>query len=71
MKRIFSVKLESSMLTRAGNTFLSPRTLSVAYETVADTAVDAIRRATRQARREYTYRGRYIVTMLEHRGPAV
>lgn len=71
MKRIFSIKLESSMLTSAGNPRRSPYTLSPAYETVADNAVEAIRRATRQARRDYNYRGGYIVTMLEHRGPAV
>lgn len=59
------------MLTSAGNPRRSPYTLSLAYETVADTAADAIRRATRQARREYNYGGGYIVTMLEHRGPAV
>lgn len=71
MKRIFSVKLASCMLTSSGNTRWSPRTLMLAYETVADNAVEAIRRATRQARREYDYRGGYVVTMVEHRGPAV
>lgn len=71
MKRIFSVKLESCMLTSAGNSRYAPRTLSPSYETVADTAIEAIRKATRQARRDYNYGGGYIVTMLEHRGPAV
>jgi hypothetical protein len=69
MKRVFSVQLESVRVVSINGR--TPSTVEAAYEVVADTAIDAIRRATRQARRDHTYRGAYVVIDLTHRGPAV
>lgn len=65
MKRVFSVELESVKFA----TRMYP--LRPVYEVVADTAIDAIGKALRQAKRDYAYRGAYIVTQLKHRGAAV
>jgi|HubBroStandDraft_2_1064218.scaffolds.fasta_scaffold81005_6 hypothetical protein len=69
MKRVFSVQLESVRVVSINGR--TPSTVEAAYEVVADTAIDAIRRATRQARRDHAYRGAYVVIDLTHRGPAV
>lgn len=67
MKRVFLVRMESVSAT--ANDYRGP--LRLAYETVADTAVQAIHKAKVQAKRDYRYRGAYIITKVKHRGPAV
>jgi hypothetical protein len=68
MKRVFFVELESVRLVPGR---IGMQTLRLEYESIADTAVGAIRRAFHQARRDHRYRGAYIVANLKHRGPAV
>jgi hypothetical protein len=60
MKRVFQVSLSKTH---------APRTYT--YEVVAETAEKAIVKARAQARRDYDWRGAYIVESLLHRGPAV
>jgi hypothetical protein len=72
MKRIFSVELESAHLVSVDIEGRSHRLRQCpTYECVAETGVEAIRRALAQARRDYNYRGQWIVNSLRHRGPAV
>lgn len=66
MKRIFSVELRVRAQGPRDGIRLTP-----IYECVADTAVEAIRRAIAQARRDNPYRGAYVVEQLIHRGPAI
>jgi hypothetical protein len=68
MKRVFYVELESVRMVYSR---IGTQTLRLEYETVADTAVEAIRKAHSQARRDHRYRGAFIVANLKHRGPAV
>jgi hypothetical protein len=69
MKRVFSIQLESARLVSVNGR--TPATIELAYQVVADTAVESIRKALAQARRDHTYRGAYVVMDLTHRGPAV
>lgn len=72
MKRVFSVELESAHLITVVSEGRSIRLRQCpTYECVAETAVEAIRRALAQARRDYNYRGQWIVNRLQHRGAAV
>ena len=64
MNRIFKVQMSHPQSCRSDD-------MRVAYEVVAPTAEKAITKARAQARRDYAWRGAWLVEELLHRGAAV